>query len=561
MHISKQWTSYLRQHNKVRKALEKKKHQKEKMLSEKAFKNDPNKFAEKLFQNKKASGTPKFSASTAQQYFETTYTDANRDYEYTPLPEMVRPTLPESLFSIDCPNLGDIKHSIRKKRNKAAACLNALTYVPYKKCPAILKFILQLFRKIWKTKDIPTDWACAYIVLLSKSENFSQVSEFRPIAITSTVSKIFFSIISSRLQIFFIKNRYIRREVQKGFLTGVSGCLEHVFALMEALKEAKGHSRQIVITWLDLANAYGSVRHNLIQFALNWYHVPLHIQELIFDYYEKLCAVVITNEWSTGFFLLDIGLFQGCVLSTILFDCVFQLLLDFLSPSKKLGYTFKALPEITMHTKAYADDLTLLSKNAVDNQFLCDQTNLWLQWTITMNAKPSKCVSLGLKMFQGSKNERFTPLFQTVYSPFDPLLSINGQPIKFIISPTEKDPFKAAHFKFLGRWIHYSLSDERIKERICASLIEDINIVENSQINGFMKLWLYQFYVLSRLSWPFLIYDFDRSFVLEMQKAINPKLKGWAGVSLRVENGLLFRAKENFGLVSLLFLIIFNGCN
>ena len=94
-----------------------------------------------------------------------------------------------------------------------------------------------------------------------------------------------------------------------------------------------------------------------------------------------------------------------------------------------------------------------------------------------------------------------------------------------------------------------------------ASLIEDINIVENSRIHGFMKLWLYQFYVLSRLSWPFLIYDFDRSFVLEMQKAINPKLKGWAGASLRVENGLLFRAKENFGLVSLLSFIIFNGCN
>ena len=44
------------------------------------------------------------------------------------------------------------------------------------------------------------------------------------------------------------------------------------------------------------------------------------------------------------------------------------------------------------------------------------------------------------------------------------------------------------------------------------------------------------------------IYDFDKSFVMEMQKAINPKLKSWAGVSLRVENGLLFRAKENFGL-------------
>ena len=165
-----------------------------------------------------------------------------------------------------------------------------------------------------------------------------------------------------------------------------------------------------------------------------------------------------------------------------------------------------------------------------------------------MIAKPSKCVLLGLKMFQGSKNERFTPISKTVYSPFDPQLSINGQPIKFIVSPTEKDPFKATHFKFLGRWIHFSLSEEKIKERIRASLIEDINIVENSRIHGFMKLWLYQFYVLSRLSWPFLIYDFDKIFVLEMQKTINPKLKGWAGVSIRVENGLLFRAQENFGL-------------
>ena len=128
--------------------------------------------------------------------------------------------------------------------------------------------------------------------------------------------------------------------------------------LIEALREAKECHRQNVVSWIDLANVYGSVRHNLIQFALNWYHIPLFIEELIFDYDEKLCAMVITKEWTTGFFLFDIGLFQGCVLSTILFDCVFQLLIDFLKPTKKLGYTFKAAPDITINTKAYADDLT-----------------------------------------------------------------------------------------------------------------------------------------------------------------------------------------------------------
>ena len=80
--------------------------------------------------------------------------------------------------------------------------------------------------------------------------------------------------------------------------------------LFEAMKEAKSEQRQIVISWIDLANAYGSVRHNLIQFALNWFHVPKLIQSLIFNYYNKLMAKVVTKERTSGFFLFDIGLFQ-----------------------------------------------------------------------------------------------------------------------------------------------------------------------------------------------------------------------------------------------------------
>ena len=53
------------------------------------------------------------------------------------------------------------------------------------------------------------------------------------------------------------------------------------------------------------------------QFALNWYHVPKHIQGLIFDYYEKLRASVTTKDWNTDFFSFDIGVFKsidrGCL--------------------------------------------------------------------------------------------------------------------------------------------------------------------------------------------------------------------------------------------------------
>ena len=196
-----------------------------------------------------------------------------------------------------------------------------------------------------------------------------------------------------------LRNSYISKEVQKGFLAGMSGCIEHTFALLEAIRDAKESHRQIVIMWLDLVNAYGSIRHKFIQFALNWYHIPKAIQEMIFDYYEKLCAMIATNNWSTVFFLFDIRLFQGCVLSTILFDCVFQLLLDFLRPKKTLGYVFKSTPSVSTFNKAYADDLTLITRNSQDMQISIDHTNTWLHWSQTMKAKPSKCVALGFKLF------------------------------------------------------------------------------------------------------------------------------------------------------------------
>src|SRR6476469_7246838 len=93
------------------------------------------------------------------------------------------------------------------------------------------------------------------------------------------------------------------------------GCLEHSFAMFEALLDAKSHSRQIVVAWLDLKNAYGSVRHNLIQFALSWFHVPKVVRNLIFDYYDKICAQLRVKKERIKFFQFEIGLFQGCVLS------------------------------------------------------------------------------------------------------------------------------------------------------------------------------------------------------------------------------------------------------
>ena len=133
---------------------------------------------------------------------------------------------------------------------------------------------------------------------------------------------------------------------QKGFLPGVAGCLEHSALLSETLRDR----RAICVSWLDLRNAFGSVRHSLIQFALRHYGLPPHFQRLVFDYYERLFAIVdVPGEFQSKPFHFAIGVFQGCTLSPLLFNIVIQLLLDILEKpdlqSSAAGYRFSSLKD------------------------------------------------------------------------------------------------------------------------------------------------------------------------------------------------------------------------
>jgi hypothetical protein len=184
----------------------------------------------------------------------------------------------------------------------------------------------------------------------------------------------------------------------------------------------------------------------LIQYALEWYHVPEFARRIIFAYYDLLSAQVVTKDWKTPFFDYDIGLFQGCVLSVILFDVVFSLLLDFLGDLERLGYDIKEGPIVVFH-KAYADDLTLVTKDPAGNQKALDRTDTFLRWTRCMKAKPAKCRCLAAKAFTAPRS-KIKPFTRRQYSSFDPQLSVSGQPIPFI----RDEPFK-----FLGRQIYHDL--------------------------------------------------------------------------------------------------------
>ena len=56
----------------------------------------------------------------------------------------------------------------------------------------------------------------------------------------------------------------------------IPGCWKHKSLVWVELKTAKSDKSDIVAVWLDIANAYGSVPHQLIFFALEPYGVSQH---------------------------------------------------------------------------------------------------------------------------------------------------------------------------------------------------------------------------------------------------------------------------------------------
>ena len=69
-------------------------------------------------------------------------------------------------------------------------------------------------------------------------------------------------------------NQYFDTKIQKAFMPSVPGCVEHYTKLAAAVSEARTKHKLLCVCWLDLANAYGSVHHDLIDFSLKYYHAP-----------------------------------------------------------------------------------------------------------------------------------------------------------------------------------------------------------------------------------------------------------------------------------------------
>lgn len=75
-----------------------------------------------------------------------------------------------------------------------------------------------------------------------------------------------------------LKNDLINLSKQKSVILRAPGFLENTGVVTQLIREAHESRGDLAVLWLDLANAYASIPHKLIDLALHLHHVSSKIK-------------------------------------------------------------------------------------------------------------------------------------------------------------------------------------------------------------------------------------------------------------------------------------------
>lgn len=84
----------------------------------------------------------------------------------------------------------------------------------------------------------------------------------------------------------------IDKSLQKGFLRGVNGCIEHVFGIQSMIINAMEHPIPHTLSFIDLRNAFGSILHAYINDILKFIMLPQEFTAYVSNLYSSISAYI-----------------------------------------------------------------------------------------------------------------------------------------------------------------------------------------------------------------------------------------------------------------------------
>ena len=286
--------------------------------------------------------------------------------------------------------------------------------------------------------------------------------------------------------------------------------LQYVSMLLwSALKEARSSKSSLANIWLDIANAYGSIPHRLIFFALERYGVPPKWISIIKKYYVSLWSKSFSDNAPSNWHQHLRGIFAGCTVSIILFLAGINAILEYAMLSSAPNFISSsktALPLI----RGFMDDINIMSTSVAGAQDLLARCSTALKWA-GMDYCADKSRSIVIIKGKTMNTTHFTasePANSTDISCYIP--SIQSMPVKF-----------------LGRIIDGSISYRKALDELQEKLFEGLKIIDKSSFKGTQKLWILQHLLIPRVQWTLMIYEVPMTFALKLEQKISTFIRKW----------------------------------
>ncbi|UYV64715.1 hypothetical protein LAZ67_3001738 [Cordylochernes scorpioides] len=153
-----------------------------------------------------------------------------------------------------------------------------------------------IFNRIINSGSYPLIWSKSIIHPIFKSGDRDNPSNYRGIALISNLSKLFTSILKSRLRN-WIEGRSIIPENQAGFRKGYS-CQDHIFTLLSLIQlTLRRKRRKLYAFFVDLKKAFDTVPHSLLWSKLGELGLDFRFVNLIRNYFEQMTTTATTQTW------------------------------------------------------------------------------------------------------------------------------------------------------------------------------------------------------------------------------------------------------------------------
>jgi hypothetical protein len=174
-----------------------------------------------------------------------------------------------------------------------------------------------IFRQSVEKGVVTDEWKKAQISAICKKEDKAQAGNYRPVILTSVVSKVMENIVSAHIIDHMRKNNHFTRK-QYGFMSGRSTALQ-LLAVMDRWTEALDTGDSIDCIYMDFKKEFDTVPHTRLISKLTSYGFNTEMVNWIASFLADRVQQVTINEENSKWKDVVSGIPQGSVLGPILF--------------------------------------------------------------------------------------------------------------------------------------------------------------------------------------------------------------------------------------------------